>query len=180
MYINQQIIRKLSGIGVVTLLIFLCSCIKDDPNFPDEVINYIEVNDAIPAFTVSDGQGNSFSSSSFIGKRSLLVLFHTSCKDCQRELPKANAVWEALQDDPNYLVLTIGREEKAESISRFWESAGLGLPYYLDPDRSVFSLFANSTIPRFYIIDQQGVVTWMGIETIALSAEELLEKVKGL
>lgn len=155
----------------------LSGCIHDKVDLPSEVINYVEPGDPVPPFTVSDGRGNSFSSEQFIGKRSLLLLFHTDCSDCRRELPKIEQVWQRLQGEDDYLVVAIARKEERSSIDLYWEANGLTLPTYLDPEREVFNLFANSTIPRLYIINTKGKISWMGIETIDLSAEELYEKV---
>jgi hypothetical protein len=38
--------------------------------------------------------------------------------------------------------------------------------YYTDADRSVFNKFANSTIPRIYMIDADGVIRWMAVEEL--------------
>lgn len=165
--------------GVILLLGILCSCIKEDE--PEGgIINHVGVGDAVPVFEVSDGAGASFSSEACIGKRTLLVLFHTGCKDCQRELPKVNTVWEQVQHTSNLQVITIAREEERASIEKYWNKENLTLPYYLDPDRAVFSLFANSTIPRLYLIDANGIITWMAIETLGdMTVGELLKLVKG-
>ena len=54
------------------------------------------------------------------------------------------------------------------------------MPFYLDPDRQVFSLFANNTIPRIYLINRENVVTWMAIEDMSLTALQLKEKIEKL
>lgn len=160
-------------LGITTFV----GCIHEEEDLPSEVINHVATGDPVPAFTVSDGHGNSFSSEQFIGKRSLLLLFHTDCGDCRRELPKIEQVWQMIQGDDDYQVVAIARREERASIDRYWQANGLTLPTYLDPEREVFDLFANSTIPRLYIINTKGEISWMGIETIVLSAEELYDKV---
>jgi len=154
------------------------SCIKEE-NSSEEIINYVEVGNLIPDFNVPDGEGNTFNSFLFVGKRSLLVLFSTTCGDCQRELPKVNIIWNEVKDDSSYRVVTIAREQNKEVTDEYWAKVGFTMPKYLDEDRSVFSLFANSTIPRLYIIDEKGRVEWMEIETLTITTEELLEKLKG-
>lgn len=165
--------------GLVILLSILFSCIKEDK--PDsDIISYVKEGDAVPVFTVSDGVGGSFSSEDFIGKRTLLVLFHTGCEDCQRELPKVNNVWQQVQNEPNIQVITIARQEERTSIEKYWGEKNFTLPFFLDPDRAIFSLFASSTIPRLYIIDANGLITWMAIETLGKTTEmQLLELVRG-
>ncbi len=168
-------------LSCVLSLLALSACIKEE--LPDEpgVVNYVTVGDEVPSFTVSDGAGGTFTSASFTGKRSLLVFFHTGCGDCQRELPKVNALWKTLQGEEGYQVIAIAREEKLSSVAVYWNSSKnkFTMPFYLDTDRSVFSLFANSMIPRLYIIDSYGIVQWMAIETLGdMTDKELLRLMK--
>lgn len=163
---------------VFSALLFMCSCIKDDV---DEVENYVTVGMEVPVFTVDDGEGSVFSSEMFKGKQTLLVFFNTVCGDCAREIPKAEAVWQALKEDADYSVVAIGRKENKESMAAYWKDMDLTMPKYQDPDRSVFDMFANSTIPRFYIINDKGVVVWMGIENLGEDTEEdLIDKMMTL
>lgn len=163
---------------IVIFALSTLSCVKEnDPS--EEVIDYVKVGNSVPDFQVTDGEGNSFDASSFIGKRSLLVLFSTTCKDCQRELPKVEAVWRELKEDDSCRVITIARQQSKEDTDKYWRDHGFTLLKYLDTDRSVFSLFASSTIPRLYIVNEKGVVEWMETERLTLTVEELLEKIKG-
>ena len=150
----------------MTLLLF--SCIKDDEN---ETINYINVNSQIPTFAVEDTAGNTFSSKQFIGKQSLLVFFGTYCPDCKQVLPVIEEVWKELKDDPRFLLVTISRKETENQFT---------MPFYLDTRGEVFSLFANNTIPRIYIINPDNEVVWMAVESLDISAKELIQKIKGL
>ena len=136
----------------------------------------IEVGDRVPQFSAEGLDGTSFNSTSFTGKRSLLVLFVTTCPDCRRELPQIEWVRSQTKDNPNILMAAISREEEKSVVQDFWESEGFSIPVYLDPDRSIFSKFAGSTVPRIYIINKSGVVEWMAIENLIISQEELLAK----
>jgi peroxiredoxin len=153
--------------------------VKDGDNIPYEVINYVEVDDPIPDFTVSDGEGHSFHSSEFKGKRSLLILYNTECPDCGKVLPNIDAiVWPAIKDNPGYSLITVSREEKAETVKAYWAKNRFTMPTYLDPHRNVFSLFANNTIPRLYIINDEGVVEWMAIGKLNISYEKLIAMIQ--
>ena len=161
-------------------LVFACaSCVKDGDSEAYEIINHVEVGDAVPEFTVSDGAGSTFHSSDFIGKRSLLILFSTECPDCQKVLPIINdEVWPQIKDDPAYQLVTISRDETAEVVNKFWSDKKFTLPTYLDPGRKVFDLFANSTVPRLYIINVEGKIDWMAIEYLEITAEALTAKIR--
>lgn len=164
-------------LGVFSMLILLAtSCIneKDDDG---EVINYVNVGDDVPEFRVSDGNGGYFESEQFIGKKSLLVFFHTGCPDCKRELPLVEEAFRELPAE-EYLIVTVAREQAVASVNDYWSKNNFTMPKYFDLDKSVFSLFANSTIPRLYTINEQGKVTWMAIEKLDMNAELLIEKIK--
>ena len=169
----------------IILRIFFClfvftSCIKDGSKTPYEVVDFVDVGGLVPTFEVSDGDGNTFSSSDFIGKRSLLVLFETVCPDCGRVLPDIDKyVWSALKDDSDYLLVTISRGEAAEVVNKYWADNKFTMPQYLDPGRQVFSKFASSTIPRLYIINKEGIIEWKAIEELNISIDELISLIKG-
>ena len=169
----MHITKILSFIVTMTFLLF--SCIKDDES---ETINYINVNSQIPTFAVEDTAGNTFSSKQFIGKQSLLVFFGTYCPDCKQVLPVIEEVWKELKDDPR--LVTISRKETAEVVSNYWKENQFTMPFYLDTRGEVFSLFANNTIPRIYIINPDNEVVWMAVESLDISAKELIQKIKGL
>jgi peroxiredoxin len=157
------------------------SCIKEGDDIPDEVINYVGVGDVVPAFTASDDKGGTFSSSGFAGKRSLLLLFVSSCGDCRKVLPVINnEIWPWMKDNPGYQLITISRDEPAQEVAGHWSDNKYTMPAYLDPGRKIFSLFANRTIPRLYIINEEGIIEWMAVEKLEISFEELINKVKGL
>jgi peroxiredoxin len=168
-----------------TILLFLAiiapfvSCIKEGDTIPDEVINYVEVGDAVPWFTVSDDKGGTFSSSDFAGKRSLLLLFVSSCGDCRKVLPILNnEVLPWIKDNPDYQLITISRDEPAQEVAGHWMENTYTMPVYLDLGRKVFSLFANRTIPRLYIINKEGIIEWMAVEKLGISSEELIDILK--
>lgn len=161
---------------VLCALYFLTSCIKEDKKGDEEIINYVQVGDKVPYFSVDNGSGTLFTSDNFEGKKSLLFLFHTGCEDCQRELPKIDTVWQNIQNQPDIQIITIARQESKTSIDNYWSKEGFFMPFYLDTDRTVFNLFANSTIPRLYFINSYGIVDEFYIETIPLTAGQIEDK----
>ena len=144
-------------------------------------INNVNVGNQVPPFAVEDTTGNKFSSNQFLNKQSLLVFFGTYCPDCKRVLPVIEEVWKELRNDSKFQLITISREETAEAVSEYWKENQLTMPFYLDPTYGdVFSLFANNTIPRIYLINQNKEVVWMAVESLDMSAKELIEMIKEL
>ncbi|MDH6535499.1 TlpA family protein disulfide reductase [Parabacteroides sp. 52] len=160
-----------------SLFLLFTACVREDEI--TETINYITVGDKVPDFTVEDGTGGHFSSSQFVGKKSLLVFFNTTCRDCQRELPTIQSLWETkLKNNPDYTLVTIARGEEKSKTDSYWTEYAFTMPKYQDPYRKVFTLFANNTIPRFYFIDKEGIVKWMVIENLYMSSDQLFEKME--
>ena len=116
--------------------------------------------------TVAGGWNGIKSRDDFIGKKSLLLFFTTTCPHCRREMPFVEYAWSELSHK-GLTVFPIGRGETLETILAYWNDLNLHLPHYLDTDRAVFDLFANQTVPRFYLVDEDAKVVWMKVGELA-------------
>lgn len=173
----MHFIKITSIIAFVSFL--LVACIKEEGD-SQGVINHININDHIPTFTVTDTMGNAFNSKQFFGKHSMLIFYGTYCNDCKKVLPVIEEVWKEMKNEPEFLLIPVSRGETAGEVTNYWKANGFTMPFYLDQNSEAFSLFANSTIPRIYIIDPSNVVVWMSVESLDLTAGELIEMIKGL
>lgn len=144
------------------------------------MLNFVQEGDRLPEFSVTDGAGGTLTDKDFQGKKSYLVFFVTTCGDCKRELPRMEQLYRLLREEPDCQVIAIARKQGKEVIDAYWEASDFTMPKYLDPDRKVYNKFANSMVPRVYLVDPQGIVRWMGIETFEPSDTELLEKIRAL
>lgn len=151
-------------VSLIAVAVVVTSCITEGD---DEEASKVKVGDKVPAFSVVMNDGSTFSTNHLGGVWTMIVFFNTSCSDCQRELPRINAIYEDKERLAEILpttaygsgrVVCIAREETEEDIMRFWREKSLSLPYSAQPDRRIYSLFARSIIPRQYIVDPEGVV----------------------
>lgn len=164
---------------LITPFLF-AGCVREDDK-PEEVINYVEVGDEIPDFTIIEYNGSSLSTDDFAGKRSIIVFFTTTCSDCRRELPILNdAYMESKAEFSDLLFVAIAREDKPDVTEKYMADNNLSIPVYHDLDRSVFNLFANSTVPRAYVVNKQGIIIWMGIEKLNITAGELVRIIRDM
>ena len=133
--------------------LFLSSCIqeKEDPLTGAN----LKIGDKIPHFTVKMNDGSTISEGNLHGCVSLIVFFHTSCKDCQQVLPILQRFYEAY---PQYPMVCISRAENEASVAAYWKKQGFTLPYSAQEDRSVYELFAQTGVPRIFFIDEEGVI----------------------
>jgi peroxiredoxin len=140
-----------------------CSSVVDEA---DNTVERVHVGDRVPLFsvTVSEGeQVRTFSTAQLTGE-TVIVFFHTSCSDCQRDLPLLNDYYLQHKDDKGFRMVAISREEGAESVAAFWEAKHLQIPYFAQTDRRIYNLFATSIIPRIYFVSAQGIVTRIDVE----------------
>ena len=151
------------------------SCITDDDLPTGEV--YVQVGDTLPDFRVTLSDGAEFDTSTLGGSVSLIMFFDTSCPDCREMLPRVQQVYDSFRDQEGIRMAFISRAEDEASVASYWAEEGLTLPYYADPSRTIYSLFADATIPRIYISDAQRVVRFAHTDYPLPTARELAEEI---
>lgn len=159
-------------ICILTMLLMMtavgCSIVDDDD---EKVTERVRVGDCVPTFSVetvrADGSTGTFSTAALTGE-TVIVFFHTTCPDCQRDLPKLDSYYRQHKDEAGFQMVAISRAEDAESVAAYWKENGLSMPYSAQTDRRVYELFASSLIPRVYYCSPQGIVTRIDIERVLL------------
>ena len=151
---------------LMTAVVFAACSMGDDDD--GEVTEYVKVGDRVPAFSVetvlADGSTAMFSTAQLTGE-TVIVLFNTSCGDCQRELPRMNDYYLQHRHEKGFQMVAISRAEGAESVAAYWKEQGLSIPYSAQTDRRIYNLFASSIIPRTYFCSADGTVTRILVET---------------
>ncbi|MDR0566621.1 MAG: TlpA family protein disulfide reductase [Prevotellaceae bacterium] len=109
----------------------------------------LEVGDSLPAFSVTGAT----TSSGLLGKPSLIVLFATWCPGCQMELPQVQALYEKYGKTGKVAIVGFAREQTAAEVDSLWRQEAFTFPAYPDPERKIYALFAEKTIPRCYLFD---------------------------
>lgn len=150
--------------AVMAMVLVLFSACLTDEEEPAGTGDVVRVGDLLPDFTAVLADGREVSPASLAGRPAVVVLFHTGCADCRRELPKLQALYAAYGSRVGFVC--ISREEGAESVAAYWQAQGFTLPYCACPDRSLYALFATHTIPRVYVADQAGRIRSQYTETV--------------
>ena len=173
LFIFYSIFAIMNKIVRLFFVLFLfVGCVVDesenDQNTNEE--NLVRVGDRLPSFSVevvSDDVRSVFSSDRLSG-RTVIVFFHTGCRDCQRELPELNGYYLRHRDEAGFQMVAIAREESEPDVAAYWQAHGFSIPYAPQNDRRIFNLFATQTIPRVYICSPKGMIEWMGIENFTI------------
>ena len=150
----------------MALLALSCNAVNDGDD--TNVKEYVKVGDRVPLFSVqtvlADSTTATFTTARLTGE-TVIVLFNTSCGDCQRELPRMNNYYLQHRHEKGFQMVAISRAEGAESVAAYWKEQGLSIPYSAQTDRRIYNLFASSIIPRTYFCSADGTVTRILVET---------------
>lgn len=143
----------------------------------------VKIGDPVPTFSVTDSYGvkKTFSQADFVGKRSVIIFFATWCPDCRREMPIVYEAWKKLSQYVDFQIIAISREETADAVKKYWDEeseskpAYTGMAWWLDSDKSAFSSFADSYVPRIYLVNTRGEIAQVAVEKFDMTAERIVE-----
>jgi peroxiredoxin len=137
------------------------------------------IGESVPDFEFTTTDGDKFNISDLKGNVVLINFFATWCPPCIKEFPKLQSeVWEKLKDE-NFKLIAIGREHSMEEVTKFKNDKKVLFPIAPDPERTIYSLFADQNIPRNYLLDAQGKIIYQEVgytEEEFNSLVELIEK----
>lgn len=149
------------------IVLLLTACINDKTDSGKT----LDVGDTIPHFTITMNNGEAVSDTTLRGSTALIVFFHTSCSDCQHELPVIQQFYDT---EPTCRIVCISREQDNASVADYWQQHGLTMPYSAQTTRDIYSLFAVSHIPQIYLVNPQGQITRHWTDTDMPTLETLL------
>ncbi|WP_440054657.1 TlpA family protein disulfide reductase [Pseudoalteromonas sp. T1lg65] len=86
----------------------------------------------------------------------LVILFATWCSDSRRLLTELKS--STLLNNDKLTIVAIGREEDQQKLSEFNNEMQLPIHFVADPDRKIYSTYANKGIPRVIVLNKQNQV----------------------
>jgi len=123
--------------------------------------SFVQLKQAAPEFSFTTTHGKTAKLSDYKGKIILINFFATWCGPCMVEMPLLeNELWNKFKDNPNFVLLSFGRDHSQEEINKFIDQKKFTFPIYPDKGKIIYSLFAKQYIPRNYLIDQNGKVVY--------------------
>ena len=112
----------------------------------------------------------------------LLVNFFTiPCPHCKRMLEYIEEQIRPSFMDSEVRIVSVGREHNPEDVASFRDKGNYSLAFAADPDRDIYSHFAERKIPRNYLFDREGKLVYQTrgfdpdqMNTLRAILEELL------
>lgn len=120
-----------------------------------------QVGQQVPEFSYITLNNDTIAINDLKGKVVFINFFATSCPICIKELPYVqNEIWTKHKDNENFELIVFGREHIAEQMIAFKEKNGYMFNIVPDPERKIYSLFADRYIPRNYVLDRNGNIIY--------------------
>lgn len=160
--------------AMLALSALLPSCIREGVPGGAELVP----GDSLPQFSVVMNDGARVSTPDLLGEVSVIVFFNTDCPDCREELP----VLQELQGNygDSIELLCISREQGRAEIEAYWETHGLTLPYSPQEDRTVYSQFSRTGIPKVFISSGDLVIRSVHGDDPVAGYDDLVRDIEGL
>jgi thiol-disulfide isomerase/thioredoxin len=119
----------------------------------------VKVGETVPTFSLTtvDGEVFTFPPTNEVV---LINFFATWCGPCQVELPHIERIWSEHKGNERFRLVVIGREETEDAVRAFRQQHGFSFPIAADPERTIFSLFADNSIPRTLVVSPAGKVVY--------------------
>lgn len=139
----------------IICLLSLTACIHED--LPPVGDFALKEGDPLPEFRISNPAGT-VSRKDLENKFALIIFFSTTCPDCRKAFPDISSLYHTYESDPSVRVLLIARGETEEQVATYFREHQYNMEFFADPDRKVYSLFADHTIPRVFLAGKNGTV----------------------
>jgi peroxiredoxin len=155
---------KLLIAGVALALLLPPSAVPQSCATEKDPATHTKVGEQMPAIAVTDSEGHPFAMADQRGKVVVINFWATWCGPCKFEIPRLEKeVWQKYKDNPNFSMVAIAREQTTEEIAPFRSANHFSFPIAADPKRSTYKLFADSGIPRTYVIDATGKILFQSV-----------------
>lgn len=143
----------------------------------------VQVGDAAPDFTVKMLDGRKVKLSSLKGKVVLLNFWATWCGACMLEMNKVPDEIIKRFKGKDFVMLAISRGELREVVQNKMsklKKKNINFPVGLDTDKSIYSKYAKEQIPRNFVIDREGKISYASIGYPNEGLKELVSKIDDL
>jgi len=117
----------------------------------------------VPAFALKLLEGDKeVSREALAGRFYLIDFWATWCAPCVADMGRLHAVWEKFEGRGGFTILSVSLDREAETVAKFrdgpWKMPWLNAHAAEGVESSVAQAFEVSYLPRFILVDPQGVI----------------------
>ena len=149
-----------AAIAIIAFMVFYPTPTKaQSQNRPTpEEATIIKDGAVAPDFEVEMFDGSKVRLADLKGKVVLLNFWATWCPPCRAELARVEKeIIEKFKGKP-FVFLPVSRGEEKATVAAFREKMGYTFPMGLDTSNSIYKLYAQTYIPRNFLIGKDGKV----------------------
>ena len=170
--------RAIPGIVIAALFAGL-SAAGQACSTENDPASHTKVGQQMPGFTVVGVDGKPFSMAAERGKVTVVNFWATWCGPCKLEIPRLETeVWQTNMGNSHFAMIAIAREQDARTIVLFQRASHFTFPIASDPARSTYKLFADSGIPRTYLIGATGKILFQSVGYCPNALDQLRRELK--
>ena len=155
----SMIIMAIIAILVCAAMLFGNTFMAKAQNRPTpEEATIVKAGEKAPAFEVQMFDGSTVKLADLKGKVVLLNFWATWCPPCRAELARVEKDIIEKFKGQDFVFLPVSRGEKRETVAAFRDKMGYTFPMGLDTDGRVYAEYAQTYIPRNFLIGKNGKV----------------------
>lgn len=149
--------KKILCLLALTALVAAPACSRKESAAPGKPSAAVESKPA-PEVLVNSMHGSPLKLSELKGKVVMLNFWATWCPPCREEIPSMVKLNSAMAGKPFQMVAVSIDEGGKPAIESFFQTSGLVLPAYTDPDNRAAKTYGITGVPETFIIDKKGII----------------------
>ena len=175
----SMIIMAIVAILVCAAMLFGNSFMAKAQNRPTpEEATIVKEGQKAPAFEVQMFDGSTIKLADLKGKVVLLNFWATWCPPCRKELTRVKKDIIEKFKGQDFVFIPVSRGEKRETVAAFREKMGYTFPMGLDTDGRVYAEYAQTYIPRNFLIGKDGKVVKASVGYNEVEFAELIKLIE--
>ena len=159
------------------LVLALTGCLSEEIPTEKET-TLVRVGEEAPHFTVGMLDDTAITLSDLQGNVVLLTFFSTWCPTCRKQMQQMQTQIVDRFADRKFRFLPINRGETQQTVQEFCREQGIAISVGLDPDKSIYSLYATRYVPRNFIISPNGKILLSETDYDATIQRLLIEQIE--